>query len=182
LNAPPGSTLLAGGARSGKSDLAVRLARAWAGPVTFVATADARDDADLAARVARHRAERPPAWTTVEEPRDVVEGVRGADANHLVVVDCVTIWVSNLMVGGLDEDGGAAAARALLDAVRARTTPTILVTNEVGMGVHPATGLGRAYRDVLGRVNRVLGDGCDRAVLVVAGRALPLVDLETAFP
>jgi adenosyl cobinamide kinase/adenosyl cobinamide phosphate guanylyltransferase len=153
---PTGVTLLLGGARSGKSDLAVRLAGAWGGPVTFVATASPDGDDDLSARIARHRTERPP-WPTVEAPRD------------LAVVD------------GLDEDGANAVADELLAALRSRHTPSLVVTNEVGMGVHPSSPLGREYRDVLGRVNRRLGEGADRALLVAAGRVLPLLRAEDAF-
>jgi adenosyl cobinamide kinase/adenosyl cobinamide phosphate guanylyltransferase len=177
---PTGVTLLLGGARSGKSDLAVRLAGAWGGPVTFVATASPDGDDDLSARIARHRTERPP-WPTVEAPRDLAAAVRAVDAAHLLLVDCVTIWVSNLMVDGLDEDGANAVADELLAALRSRHTPSLVVTNEVGMGVHPSSPLGREYRDVLGRVNRRLGEGADRALLVAAGRVLPLLRAEDAF-
>jgi adenosyl cobinamide kinase/adenosyl cobinamide phosphate guanylyltransferase len=177
---PAGFTLLLGGARSGKSDLAVRLAAAWGGPVTFVATASPEGDDDLGARVARHRSERP-TWPTVEAPRDLAAAVRAVDPAHLVLVDCITIWASNLMVDGLDEDGSNAVADELLAALHARRTPSLVVTNEVGMGVHPSSTLGREYRDVLGRVNRRLGEGADRALLVVAGRVLPLQRAEDAF-
>jgi adenosylcobinamide kinase / adenosylcobinamide-phosphate guanylyltransferase len=178
LIAPTGTTLLLGGARSGKSVLALELAASSGAPVTFIATADTRGDADLEARVARHRDERPSAWTTVEAPRDVPDAIRAADASHVVVLDCVTIWVSNLMVAGLHEDGADAVADSLLAALRERSTPSIVVTNEVGMGVHPTTELGREYRDVLGRVNRRLSEGATRALLVVAGRVLPLLTTE----
>jgi adenosylcobinamide kinase/adenosylcobinamide-phosphate guanylyltransferase len=181
LRPSTGTTLLLGGARSGKSDLAVRLATSWSGAVTFVATAQADGDGDLGARIARHRAERPGHWTTVEAARDVPAAVRAVDVECLVVLDCVTVWISNLMVDGLDEDGADATADDLLAALRVRSAPSLVVTNEVGMGVHPSSELGRAYRDVLGRVNRRLADGCDRAVLVVAGRALTLRAAGDAF-
>lgn len=173
MNVPPGVTLLLGGARSGKSALAVQLASKWDGPVTFVATATVEDD-DFAARVQRHRADRPASWPTVEEPRAVAAAVRGIDASHLVIVDCITLWVSSLTAEGCDEDDAAAAADDLADALCSRSAPTIVVTNEVGMGVHPATPLGRVYRDVLGRVNRRLAERADRALLVVAGQVLRL--------
>jgi adenosylcobinamide kinase/adenosylcobinamide-phosphate guanylyltransferase len=182
LRPSPGTTLLLGGARSGKSDLAVRLAIAAGGPVTFVATAQADGDGDLGARIARHRAERPGHWTTVEAPGEVPAAVRHIDPQHVLVLDCVTIWISNLMVDGLDELGADAVADDLLAALRTRAAPSLVVTNEVGMGVHPSSELGRAYRDVLGRVNRRLSEGCERAVLVVAGRALVLTAASDAFP
>jgi adenosyl cobinamide kinase/adenosyl cobinamide phosphate guanylyltransferase len=178
LVTPAGATLLLGGARCGKSALAVELAIAWGGAVTFVATAerghDGAEDPDLAARIARHRAERPASWTTVETSRDVPAAVSGASRTDLVLVDCVSLWVARLLVDGLDEDGAIGVADALLDALATRSTPTLLVTNEVGMGVHPSTPAGRAYRDVLGRVNRRLAERAAQAVLVVAGGCLPL--------
>ncbi|HEX7095178.1 MAG TPA: bifunctional adenosylcobinamide kinase/adenosylcobinamide-phosphate guanylyltransferase [Acidimicrobiales bacterium] len=179
MRAPTGSTLLIGGARCGKSALAVRLALAWGGPVTFVATAEVADD-DFAARVRRHRADRPSTWPTVEEPREVAAAVRDVDPEHLVLVDCISLWVSALMADGIDEDGAVAAADDLADAFAARRAPVLVVTNEVGMGVHPSTSLGREYRDVLGRVNRRLAERVDRALLVVAGRVLPLLSQEDA--
>jgi adenosyl cobinamide kinase/adenosyl cobinamide phosphate guanylyltransferase len=169
-----GYTLLLGGARSGKSELAAQRAALDGDAVTFVATALVGDDADLAHRVARHRADRPASWTLVEEPRDVADAVRRADPGHVVLVDCVSVWVSNLMQDGLDEDGAYAVGDELADALCARSLPSVVVTNEVGLGVHPSTALGRSYRDVLGRVNRRLAERARLAVLVVAGRVLPL--------
>jgi adenosylcobinamide kinase/adenosylcobinamide-phosphate guanylyltransferase len=181
LNAPSGVTLLLGGARSGKSDLAVRLASSWAGPVTFVATAERTGDDDLTARVARHQAERPRDWPTVEAPRRLADAVRAVDPEALVLVDCVTIWVSNLMFDGLHEDGANRVADELLATLHARRSPSIIVTNEVGMGVHPSSSLGREYRDVLGRVNRRLAEGATRVLFVVAGLVLPLRSPEDLF-
>lgn len=173
MSVPPGVTLLLGGARSGKSALAVQLATRWKGPVTFVATASVDDD-DFAERVRRHRADRPAAWTTVEESRAVAAALRSIEPDHLVILDCLSLWVSALMADGCDEDRATVAADDLADALAARTTPTLVVTNEVGMGVHPSTPLGREYRDVLGRVNRRLAERADRALLVVAGHVLRL--------
>jgi adenosylcobinamide kinase/adenosylcobinamide-phosphate guanylyltransferase len=181
LRPPSGITLLLGGARSGKSDLAVRIASAWSGPVTFVATADDSGDEHLGARIARHRAERPSEWTTVEAPRDLAMAVRDADPRHLLVVDCITIWVSNLMLDGFGEDTANPAADELLGALSGRDTPSIIVSNEVGMGVHPSSSLGREYRDVLGRVNRRLSEGATSAWLVVAGRVIQLHEPEGSF-
>ena len=160
-------TVLIGGARSGKSALAVRLAAETGRPVTFVATGEARD-AEMAERVAAHRAERPAEWSTVEEPVDLRGALERAPANDTVVVDCLSLWVANLLERGL-EPGEAAAAAA------ARSAPTIAVTNEVGLGIVPMTELGRAYRDLLGRENAAWVAASDRALFVVAGRALELV-------
>lgn len=166
-------TLLLGGARAGKSALALRRARAHGGPVVFVATAEA-GDADMAERIARHRAERDPAWTTVEAPRDLTGALRAAPAGACVIVDCLTLWVANLLDHGDDEVARLAAEAAGLAARRA--APTIAVSNEVGMGVVPGTAVGRRYRDLLGHVNAVWAERADAAALVVAGRPLWLDD------
>lgn len=169
-------TVLLGGARSGKSGLAVRLARSQPRPVAFVATCPRIDgDDDLAARIAIHAAERPAGWLTIEEEHDLA-GALAAAGDRFVVVDCLTLWVGNLAHRG---DGAAAveaANRAALDAVAARAAPTVAVTNEVGSGIVPADALSRTYRDTLGRVNQAWVAAADRALLLVAGRALPLHD------
>ena len=156
-------TLLIGGARSGKSSLALELA---AGEVVFVATAEA-GDAEMAARIDAHRAERPESWTTVEAPRDLAGALRAAPAEACVVVDSLTLWVANT----LDED----AAREAAAVAASRRGDTIVVTNEVGMGIVPANELAREYRDLLGRVNASWADAADRVLLVVAGRTLEVV-------
>jgi adenosylcobinamide kinase/adenosylcobinamide-phosphate guanylyltransferase len=166
--------LLLGGARSGKSSLAVRLAAAAGLPVVFIATGEPRD-AEMAERIARHRAERPVEWQTVEEPIAIAGALEAAPRESCVVIDCLSLWVANLLERGADdieEQGAAAAALAA-----GRTGATIAVTNEVGLGVVPATPLGRAYRDVLGRVNANWAEAADEAYLVVAGKALRLNDV-----
>ena len=180
MSAPHGCTLLLGGARSGKSTLAVEIGLRYAGPVCFVATArldlpDTATDHDLVARVARHRAERPAHWVTIETTA-VADAVRDAPADALVIVDCITLWVADAMMA----PGGAAriedAAVTLGTTAATRPAPTVLVSNEVGLGVHPATELGRGYRDVLGRVNRTLAAHAHRTLFLAAGRAVRLDD------
>jgi adenosylcobinamide kinase / adenosylcobinamide-phosphate guanylyltransferase len=166
--------LLIGGARSGKSSLAVRLAREHVVPVVFIATAEARDDDEMADRIALHRAERPAAWETVEEPLGLLAALEAAPAESCVVVDCLSLWVANLLERG---DGAEEAAALVAKVAANRSAPTIAVTNEVGMGVVPATPLGRAYRDVLGRVNALWADAADESYFVVAGKALRLSDV-----
>ncbi len=165
-------TLLLGGARSGKSSLAVEMARRHAGPVTVVATAEPFDD-DLRVRIERHRDERP-GWPTVEAPVELAEAVRGAAAGGLVVVDCLTVWLANLFARGVADR--AAAAAGVVAALRARAGDTVVVSNEVGLGLHPETPLGREYRDELGRLNQAVAEVADRSLLLVAGRALTLDD------
>jgi adenosylcobinamide kinase/adenosylcobinamide-phosphate guanylyltransferase len=167
-------TFLLGGARSGKSTLAVRLASEWSGSVVFVATAERRDDPEMDARIEAHVAERPPEWETVEAPLDLGRAVAAASAEACVVVDCLTLWVSNALEAGWSDGETEAAAAELVRVAAAREAPTVVVSNEVGLGVVPETPLGRRYRDVLGRVNAVVAAEADRALLVVAGRALEL--------
>jgi len=167
-------TFLLGGARSGKSSLAVRLASEWGGPVTFVATAERRDDPEMDARIDAHRAERPPDWETVEAPLDLGRAVADAPDGACLVVDCLTLWVANVLEAGWSDAETEAAAAELARAAAAREVPTMVVSNEVGLGIVPETQLGRRYRDVLGRVNAVVAAKADRALLVVAGRALEL--------
>ncbi len=164
--------LLIGGARSGKSALAVRLASEWRGEVVFVATGVAGDE-EMADRIARHRAERPVAWRTVEEPLRLREVLLDAPAESCVVVDCLSFWVANL--GDAHSPGEIeAAGLAAAEVAAARKGRTIAVTNEVGLGIVPVTPLGRAYRDVLGRVNATWAAAAAETFFVVAGKFLRL--------
>ena len=171
-------TLLFGGARSGKSTLAVQMAERQPLPVTFVATAEPFDD-DLRERVRRHREERPPQWRTVECPVDLADAVRACPTDQYLVVDCLTVWMGNLFAHGHDAEGAEAAGTALAAALvqrRAAGGATVVVSNEVGMGVVPDTPLGREYRDSLGRVNQAVAAVADTTLLLVAGRAVRLHD------
>ncbi|MEN9643784.1 MAG: adenosylcobinamide kinase/adenosylcobinamide-phosphate guanylyltransferase [Actinomycetota bacterium] len=168
-------TLLLGGARSGKSTLAVQMGERQSAPVTFVATAEPFDD-DLRERVERHRLERPPHWTTVECPVQLHEAVDAAPADHFVIVDCLTVWLGNLFAHLPSAGARTDAAAALCDALRRRDGDIVVVSNEVGMGVHPETAMGRDYRDELGRLNQSVAALADTTLLLVAGRALRLTD------
>lgn len=170
-------TLLTGGARSGKSSLAVRRAGRAGTPVVFVATGRAGDD-EMAERIARHRAERPEGWTTVEEPVDVVAAVRGLPRGSTVIVDCLALWLNNLMVRGDDEQSVVDHADALGRWAAAYDGSVIVVTNEVGLGIVPMHALSRDYRDRLGRMNATVAGHADLAQLVVAGRTLTLDPVE----
>jgi adenosylcobinamide kinase/adenosylcobinamide-phosphate guanylyltransferase len=168
-----GLTLLLGGARSGKSALAVRRAPSSGAPVLFIATAEALDD-EMASRIARHRAERDAGWTTIEAPLDPAAALAEAPPQACVVLDCLSLWVANLVQRGLAEEEVVRRAADAAALAAARQGPTIAVSNEVGMGVVPEFELGRRYRDVLGRVNAVWAEQADEALLVVAGRTLAL--------
>lgn len=187
-----------GGARSGKSRFAVRLAEAEArngSPVVFVATMEALDD-ELRDRVARHRAARPPAWRTVEAPLSPAFALAEAEAEGCVLLDCLSLWLSNLLLAapGVDDasgDGAPAAAMGpdareslgarigaevdvLLRTIARRRGLTIVVSNEVGGGVVPTSPLGRLFRDLMGSANQQVAAAADRGWLLVAGRALEL--------
>ena len=174
-------TLITGGARSGKSAFAERLAMQGK-RVLFVATAEALDD-DMARRIAAHRGSRPAEWDTLEEPRSLPEAIRrkaaGADSAYdTIIVDCLTIWVSNLLLlheGNADAEARIVeAAGKLLDVRASSDASWIVVTNEVGLGVVPSSSLGRTYRDALGRVNSLVAARADKVYLMAAGLALDL--------
>jgi adenosylcobinamide kinase/adenosylcobinamide-phosphate guanylyltransferase len=161
--------LVLGGSRSGKSEVAERRAAELAGdgPVTYVATGWAPDGSDPSwqARVAAHQLRRPPTWTTVEAGPDLAAAV--VTASGVVLVDSLGTWVSGA-------DGFAVDVGALVDVLVGRDAPTVLVSDEVGLGVHPETALGVAFRDALGDANRAVAAAADEVLLVVAGRVLPL--------
>jgi adenosylcobinamide kinase/adenosylcobinamide-phosphate guanylyltransferase len=136
-------------------------------PWTYIATAQGFDD-EMRARIDEHRARRGTAWRTVEAPVDLL-GAFSALPAHPVLVDCLTLWLSNLMLADRDP---AAATEALVAALRQRRAPTVLVSNEVGLGIVPETPLGRAFRDEAGRLNQRLAAQADRVLFMVAG--LPL--------
>jgi adenosyl cobinamide kinase/adenosyl cobinamide phosphate guanylyltransferase len=166
--------VLLGGARSGKSSLALRLAREQDAPVVFLATGEAGDD-EMAARIARHQTERPPEWETVEEPLALADAMARVAPGSCLVVDCLSLWSANRLAHDPPEHIEAEAASAAR-AASARDGLTIVVGNEAGLGVVPATPLGRTWRDLNGRVNAAWVAEADRAYLVVAGRALALED------
>ena len=165
-------TLLLGGARSGKSALAERLAHA-AEKVVFVATAAAGDE-EMTARIAQHRQSRPRDWATVETPIAVGAVVESTSADAMIVVDCLTLWVSNLMEDGFADAAIVERAHAVAYLLARRPGPGIVVSNEVGSGIVPDNELARRFRDLLGRVNIAFADRADRTFLVVAGRTLEL--------
>jgi adenosylcobinamide kinase / adenosylcobinamide-phosphate guanylyltransferase len=166
-------TFLLGGARSGKSALAVRTASSWSGPVVFVATGAAVDE-EMAERIRRHRAERPSAWTTVEEPVELRDALRGVPTDTCLLVDCLSLWVANLLEAAWRDDAVEEEATALALTLASREALTLVVSNEVGLGVVPETPLGRRYRDVLGRVNAIFAEVASEPLLVVAGRVVRL--------
>jgi len=169
-------TFLVGGARSGKSTLAVRLASAFDGPVVVVATAEARDD-EMLDRICAHRSARPAEWVTMEAPLHPLAAVEGVDEKACLILDCLTLWVSNALECGGSADEIDDEARKLASILAERDTPSIVVSNEVGLGIVPVNELARRYRDVLGRVNGSFAARASTSFFVVAGRGLPLQEV-----
>lgn len=182
-------TLILGGARGGKSALAERLAAASGRPVLFVATMEPGDD-ETRARIAAHRASRPPGWRTVEEPIALLDALGQSRPGDFIIIDCITLWVSNLLLSGIGDADTATAGE--IHAAVAATLPlaaqlaawcaafdgeVAVVSNEVGAGVVPAYPLGRAFRDAIGTANRALAARADRVYYAIAGLALEIKSL-----
>ncbi|TMF41726.1 MAG: bifunctional adenosylcobinamide kinase/adenosylcobinamide-phosphate guanylyltransferase [Chloroflexi bacterium] len=192
---PPRLIVILGGARSGKSAFAERLAANSRRSVAFIATATAGDD-EMRERIARHRASRPKGWHTLEEPLDLARAVhRAVELADVLLLDCVTLWLGNVLLresgrrekdeeaevefhttGGLFDEVALKEIEALLSAVKLLdpNKTLIVVTNEVGLGIVPAYPLGRLYRDTLGYVNQRLAQAADRVYLMVAGMAVDI--------
>jgi adenosylcobinamide kinase / adenosylcobinamide-phosphate guanylyltransferase len=168
---PIGSLLVLGGARSGKSRYAQRLAEASRLQPVLIATAEAHDT-EMALRIAQHAASRDARWALVEEPLALAAALRReARKDRIVVVDCATLWLSNVL---LKNDNLAAATQELAQGVAGLPGPVIFVSNEAGCGIVPENALARALRDAQGRLNQALAEACDAVVLVSAGIVLCL--------
>ncbi len=168
-------TLVLGGARSGKSTHAEELATrtlhgATPHPAVYIATAEA-GDVEMATRIMAHRARRGVGWTTIEEPLKLAEALEAADAHDQpVLVDCLTLWLSNLMHAEADVDEATDDLMRSLDGHR---SPVVFVSNELGLGLVPETPLGRSFRDAMGRMNMRVAERANRVIFMAAG--LPLV-------
>jgi adenosylcobinamide kinase / adenosylcobinamide-phosphate guanylyltransferase len=158
-------TLVLGGARSGKSRYAEGLLTALPPPRIYVATAQALDD-EMAARIAAHRARRDAGWETVEAPHDLTGALSAAPKDAAMLIDCLTLWLSNRMLADAHVD---AEIEALENALAQRLGAAVLVSNEVGSGIVPDNALARRFRDLQGRLNQRLAARADRVVLLVAG-------------
>ncbi|MHA6205323.1 bifunctional adenosylcobinamide kinase/adenosylcobinamide-phosphate guanylyltransferase [Dyella soli] len=165
-------TLILGGARSGKSALAEQMVTATGHGVVYIATAQAHDE-EMAARIAHHRSRRPGHWQIVEEPLALADALRAhARPGSCVLVDCLTLWLSNLL-GAADPSCLARERAALLDVLPLLAGQVVLVSNEVGLGVVPLGELSRRFVDEAGRLHQALAARCERVLFVAAG--LPLV-------
>ena len=169
-NHKPCVTLILGGARSGKSAHGEALAEAHPGALVYIASAEARDG-EMAARIAAHRARRGPRWTTVEEPLALIDALdRAASPGGAVLVDCLTLWLANLIEAKRDIE---AEGSALADALGTLPGSIILVSNEVGLGIVPDNGQARAFRDHAGRLHQRIAAVADHVLFMAAG--LPLM-------
>lgn len=163
--------LILGGARSGKSRHAQSLAESFSGSLLYVATGEAYDD-EMAARIARHRDDRGPRWQTLEAPLALAEAVRAQSApDRLLLVDCLTLWCSNLMHVAADVP---AATADLVAALAEASGPILLVANEVGLGIVPDHALARAFRDAAGHMNQAIAAAADHVTFIAAGLPISL--------
>lgn len=169
---------ITGGVRSGKSYFAEQLAASWKTEVVFLATAEAIDD-DMAERISNHQKSRPPEWATIEEAIDINGALGGISPNAVVVVDCLTVWVGNLFHHGIPVADIELRARRLAERLSSREGRAIVVSNEVGMGIHPESEMGRHYRDCLGRVNAIVAAASGSSIFMSAGRGVVLQDVQT---
>ena len=166
----PALTLVIGGARSGKSAFAEHLITTANRPRRYIATAEAWDD-EMRERIARHRTDRGPAWTTVEAPLDLSSALEGAQFSEAVLIDCATLWLTNHLLADHDLDVETAT---LIAALKTCTAPVVLVTNETGWGIVPDNALARRFRDAQGRLNQRLAAEAGLVVTVIAGLPLAL--------
>lgn len=166
--------LITGGARSGKSRQAETLAQKYGEPLLYLATAHA-GDGEMAARIRRHRERRGSAWQTIEEPLDLCGVLTGHDGwFRAVLVDCVTLWLTNLLLAGADDETILGKVRDLAGTCAALESPLILVTNEVGMGIVPENALARRFRDLAGEANEILATAATEVYAMFAGLPLQL--------
>ena len=164
----PQLILLGGGVRSGKSSFALHLAQRLGGRKVFLATAEARDE-EMAERIAAHQARRDAGWQTIEAPHDLADALHAAPSGAAVLIDCLTLWLSNLMERGTDIE---TQMTKLQEALAERVGATVIVSNEVGLGIVPDNALVRRFRDLQGNLNQRLAMQASRVIIMIAGIAV----------
>lgn len=161
--------LIIGGVRSGKSDYAQKLASKSKKPVIYVATGEALDE-EMKKRIEKHRKKRADNWKTIEEPKNVDKVILNLkEKKHLILIDCLTLLISNLILANLKEKEILKKVRNLLKVLKDKQFETVIVSNEVGMGVVPAHKLGRNFRDVAGRINQIIAQRADEVYFMISG-------------
>ena len=166
--------LITGGARSGKSRLAEEMAIKHGAPLGYLATGQSGDE-EMAQRIARHRLRRGPDWQTIEEPLQLAEAIRGHDGYfRAMLLDCVTLWLTNLLLEYNDAGRVLADVEGLTGMFSELTTPLVLVSNEVGMGIVPENRLARSFRDLSGEANELLAAAADEVYVMFSGLPLKL--------
>ena len=173
--------MITGGSRSGKSRHAQQLGESLPGQKLFIATCPVTDE-EMRQRIERHRLDRQGAgWQTVEETVDLEQALTANGAAEVVLIDCLTLWINNLLftdaANSLDEEAVSVKARKLAEACRARSGVVIMVTNEVGLGIVPENALARRYRDLVGRCNQEIAAAADKVIMSICG--IPLNVKET---
>ena len=173
------NTLITGGARSGKSRFAEELTRSFGPSLCYLATAQPLDG-EMDDRIHRHRLRRGAAWETIEEPLMIPQTLARIDGiYHAILLDCVTLWLSNLLLSCNEHDPGCEEVvlghvHRLASTLRGMSTPVVLVTNEVGQGIVPENQLARLYRDIAGQANQILAATCDTVYVAISGIPLKL--------
>jgi len=166
--------LLTGGARSGKSTFAIELAIKYGKNITFMATCQALDT-EMKKRIALHRRSRPKTWITIEEAMDVPQALRKMPAKSgAVIIDCLTLWVTNLLLAGKNEKTILSLVKAMAGAIKRSTFSIIIVANEVGSGIVPENKLARDFRDIAGKANQIIAQAVDEVFVMIAGIPLQL--------
>jgi len=165
---------ITGGARSGKSCLAEKLAAGFGEPLCYIATGEARDG-EMAERIASHRQRRGAAWQTVEEPLRLLDAIGAANGRHrAILVDCITLWITNLLFHYEAVEPVLVEVKALAELIHDLNTPLILVSNEVGMGIVPENALARSFRDLAGQANQLLAEAADEVYVTFSGLPMKL--------
>lgn len=160
--------MVTGGVRSGKSTTAERMTLSLGAPAVYIATAEPFD-AEMTDRIERHQSRRGPEWTTLSEPLNLSDALKASDGKGPRLVDCLTLWLSNMMLSGLDWD---AESQSLVSCLSEQASPVVFVTNEVGYGIVPENKLARDFRDAAGLVNQKVATACDELWLCVAGHPI----------
>ncbi|MBU0728382.1 MAG: bifunctional adenosylcobinamide kinase/adenosylcobinamide-phosphate guanylyltransferase [Proteobacteria bacterium] len=171
-----------GGCRSGKSRFAEQWVREHFERRIFLATLEVRDEAEMAHRVALHRQSRQGGWTTLEEPVNIVDSIINNDTKtDVFLVDCLTLWITNLMLGGLTDNEIEGKVSSLVAAMGLITSSIVLVANEVGLGIVPESPMGRRFRDLAGWTNQQVAQVCSQVIFMAAGLPLTLKGPDTGF-